>query len=105
MITASRNTTATAFERGLGMSYDDVRTEYYLTANGWIEGSRYYFRRLQGEAVERPEGTVEIWEHHVTQRYGSSREDEKWSCIWIDKSMSEEERSIIRNNAGPRPSR
>ena len=64
------------------MSVDNYRSEYHLTTNGWINGSDWFYNKIQGEAISRPEDTIETWERHETQSSAYSRPEVSWSCIW-----------------------
>ena len=77
------------------MAFDDVRTEYHLTPDGWVKGTCRYFGSSKNE-VERPHNTVETWENRLYQRSGWSPEEISAEMIWHNASVPEAEREALR---------
>ena len=77
------------------MTFDDVRTEYHLTPDGWVKGTCRYFGSSENE-VERPHNAVETWENRLYQRSGWSSEEISAEMIWHNASVPEAEREALR---------
>ena len=78
------------------MADDDLRTEYHLTPDGWVNGTSWYFRRISGNEVERPQNAVETWVSHIYQRSMWSPEKKTKLMLWHDASVPEAEREALR---------
>lgn len=57
------------------MAADDVRTEFHLTPDGWVTGTRKYFGRPTGTEVPRPNEAFVTFEHQEidSSHFGPTR--------------------------------
>ena len=72
------------------MSADNYKEEYHLTSKGWILGTRYYFGKIQGDSIERPNNTVETWIYHETLSSIYSKSDIEFYEIWQNSTIDTE---------------
>ena len=61
---------------------DDLRCEFHLTPRGWVAGTRSFFDKVQGGALQRPDDAVATYLLHITQKSAFSRENRIWKEVW-----------------------
>ena len=83
------------------MASDNLRTEYHLTPDGWVEGTERYFNSVRDKEVARPDNAVETWECQIYQQSDWSPEDHRVRRVWHDPSKSTEELKTLREQFGP----
>lgn len=72
------------------MAADDYKVEQHLTEDGWVQGSSWFFNKLQGEEKPRPDGALETWLYHERQSSMYSKPDITWTKTWRDPEADEE---------------
>ena len=65
------------------MAFEDIKTEYHLTSDGWKTG-------------DPPADRIETWICHKYQASGYSRTLISWRCTWADPGMSRPDRDEVR---------
>jgi hypothetical protein len=70
------------------MAEDNLNIQFYLTENGWREGTRKFFGSIQGNKRIRPRTAIATFELHIYQRSGFSPEKRSWKEIWRSAEIS-----------------
>jgi hypothetical protein len=65
------------------MAYDDIKTAYHLTSDGWKTGNP-------------PADRIETWICHKYQASAYSRTLISWRCTWADPGMPRPDRDKVR---------
>jgi hypothetical protein len=68
------------------MAYEDIKTEYHLTSDGWKIGNP-------------PADRIETWICHKYQASGYSRTLISWRCTWADPAGRQRRRPFCMTNA------
>jgi hypothetical protein len=78
------------------MTSDKPSQEFHLTPGGWISGTSWSFKVIQGEPVDRPPDAIETWLEEMVQAHFFCSDIYSWTLIWFDSSMSDSERRKVR---------
>ena len=85
------------------MAYEKLSTEWHLTLDGWVRGTRTSFHVVQGSVIRRPDNTVVTLEQEIYQSHPCSDEDESWNYIWTNETMGRIEIAELYKKYGSRP--
>ncbi len=84
------------------MTPDKPSQEFHLTPKGWISGTSWNFKTIQGEPIDRPVNSIETWLEEMVQPNLFCSDIYSWTLIWFDRSMTDSERRKVRKKF-PKP--